>query len=74
MSEMRILDETGDSNVEWDINNKDSIKKAKKQFDDLIKKGYTAFVVNNDGSQGKKVDEFNFEYEKVIMTPTMRKG
>jgi len=74
MAELRIIDDTGDSNVEWDINDLKSVEKAQKRFEKCLKDGYSAFSINKDGSQGKKLKDFDAKYEKVILFPPTQKG
>lgn len=72
MGVMAILDSTGDTRIMWDPNQKDEVDAAKKQFDDLIGKGYQAFAVKKRGGAGEKVREFDPSAGKLILArPTV---
>jgi len=74
MGEMRILDETGDSKLIWDSENKDEVDAAKAQFNSLKKKGFTAYNVKKDGKAGTVMREFDPDAGKIIMTPAKAGG
>lgn len=74
MGEMRIMGSVGDTKMIWDRNNEDEVKTAKKSFDDLRKKGFTAFGVKKTGEKGDVITEFNPSMEKIIMAAPMRGG
>lgn len=69
MSEMRILDETGDSKQVWDPDDEDSVEATRDMYNKLKKKGYQAFEVNDKGGKGKLMLEFNPKAGKIIMAP-----
>ena len=68
MGEIRWLDETGDSKITWDPENEDQVDAAEAQFDVLLGKGYKAFRVKKDGSQGQQIKKFDSEAGTIIMT------
>ena len=75
MGEMRILGRRGDTKVIWNTANDDETKAAKRQFKDLVKKrGFAAFRVNDDGSQGERIREFDPQAGKLIIIPPMAGG
>lgn len=74
MSEMRILDTTGDTKVIWDSSNADEVQVAKDTFDKLRKKGHTAYSVKKNGDKGSIITEFDAEAEKIILAPRMVGG
>ena len=45
MNQMRCLNETGDTKVIWDPENKDEVDAAKAQFKTLKGKGFQAYSV-----------------------------
>lgn len=74
MGEMSILSSNGDDKIEWDANNEHEIEIARKKFSELKEEGYTFYELKTDGSQGKKVIEFDPKIESIIGIPTMIKG
>lgn len=74
---LSIMDPTGHDELSWDIHHFKSIKKAKKMYDKLIKKGYTAFVSLRDGGvskKGNKIEKFDPALEEIVMVPPVAGG
>ena len=71
---MRIMGVQGDTKLIWDKDNQDEVKAARKMFDDLMAKHFTAFAVDKKGLQGDKITEFDVNAEKIIMVPRMAGG
>jgi len=63
----RILSDNGDDRVVWDRRIPEQVKEAFKKFKELLKKGYTAYATNNDGSRGHKITEFDPGLEEIIL-------
>lgn len=74
MSELRVIDHTGDSKLVWDADKDAEVQAAREMYDGLKKKGYAAFGVKKDGEKGKILTEFDPEAEKIIMVPPARGG
>ena len=74
MGELAILSSNGDDKLMWDINNKDEVEKAHKEFDKFKDKDYTFFEVLRNGDQGKEIKKFDPKVESIICIPTTRKG
>lgn len=74
MSEMRIIDRTGDSKVIWDKDKPDEIEAARDTFDKLRKKGYAAYSVKKNGDKDELITEFDPKAEKLILAPRMVGG
>lgn len=74
MSEMRILDATGDTKIIWDKNNRDEVDNARDTYKKMKDKGYMAYSVKEDGEKKKVVYEFDPDAEKLILTPPLRGG
>lgn len=72
--EMRVLSGKGDLKVVWSATNPDEVESARRQFEELRKKGFSAFEVGRLGKAGTRMDEFDPEAEKVILTPPLRGG
>jgi len=67
MGQMRVLDGTGDSQIEWDPTDKASTEKAKEEFDRLKGEGYEFFEVSE--TKGKQVKRFSKKAGKLIAAP-----
>jgi hypothetical protein len=75
MSEMAIMDRSGDTKLIWDPDNADEVANAKRTFDDLLKKGFMAFKVEGrKGDKGEQIKTFDPKAEKLILTPAMAGG
>lgn len=73
--ELRIMDaKHGDLKIMWDADKDDEVASARKQFDDMRKKGYLAFKVDRRGDKGEQITAFDADAEKIIMAPQMRGG
>jgi hypothetical protein len=71
---MRIIDQTGDTKLIWDSQNKDEVENARETFNRLRGKGHIAYSVKKNGNQGKVITEFDPDAEKIILTPRMVGG
>jgi hypothetical protein len=74
MSELRVIDQTGDTKIIWSADNQDETEAARETFKRLKGKGYAAFSVKKDGEKGKILSEFDPEAEKIILAPPVRGG
>lgn len=74
MGELRCLNETGDTKMIWDPDNKDEVEVAKDQFNALKKKGFTAFSVKKNGEKNEKIEKFDADAGMIIMVPKIIGG
>lgn len=75
MSEMQVLDHSGDTKVIWDRRNRAEVDAAKEMFESLRKKQYLAFrAIGDDGRKGEQIDKFDADIERIIMVPRMVGG
>ncbi len=75
MGEMRIPDrDEGDLKTIWDKDKPEEVKAAKKQYDDLLKKGYFGYTVDKNGKKGRKINEFDPDAEMIIMSTPLVGG
>lgn len=72
--EMEVLDVTGHTRVIWDEDKAAEVENARRTFDDLTKKGYKAFRVKKDGSEGEPMKSFDANAEKMILVPPIAGG
>jgi len=71
---MRILDMNGDRRIVWRKKSIPEIEEAKKEFRKAIIDGHIAFKVDNGGSKGEKLTEFDPTAEEIILVPPMVGG
>lgn len=71
---MAVLNQTGDVKTVWDSENEDEVSAARKQFDDLRKKGFLAYRVKRNGTKGEVIRTFDPEAESIILAPPMVGG
>lgn len=74
MSELMIVDQTGDTRLQWNKKNAEEIAAAKLRFDELKTKGYLAYKVDKSGGQGEVLHEFDANAERIILNPRMIGG
>lgn len=74
MGQLRIMDGQGDTKLIWDADNDDEVANARRTFDDLLAKGFTAYDVKNDADKGERVRKFDADAEKLILVPRMAGG
>lgn len=71
---LAIMDDTGDTRVQWDKSDPQQVAKARARFDELKKKGYMAYSVNSKGDQGSVMSNFDASAERIIMHAQMIGG
>lgn len=74
MCEMNVMDPSGHSNSIWDADVPAEVEAARATFNALIAKGYRAFHVKKDGTEGERMDTFDPRAGKMIMVPQLRGG
>lgn len=71
---LKILNEMGDERIVWDREDGHQAKSAKKKFEELIKKNYKAYSVDNSGKKNRRIHEFDVDAEEILMIPKTVKG
>lgn len=74
INEMRVLDHTGDTKIEWNPRRGEETNAAREMFDKLKKRGYLAYKLKRDGTQGEVIREFDPSAERIVMSPAMQGG
>lgn len=67
MGIIRVLNSHGDETIEWDPDDKDSVKAAYKSYEKLKKDGFEFFTVEE--TKGRKISRFDKKLGKVIAAP-----
>jgi hypothetical protein len=74
MGELATMDGSGDTKVIWDYTKPAEVDVARSTFNELKKKGYLAYKVRGDGSQGEVIREFDPMAQSIILSPQMQGG
>jgi hypothetical protein len=74
MSELNILDETGDTRMQWDRDDKEAVAKTEARFNELRAKNYLAYTVNKKGDIGEVITKFDPKAERIILHAQMIGG
>lgn len=74
LSTLCVLDETGDTRMQWDRTNHVEVAKAEARFKELRAKGYLAYKVNKKGDRGEVIDAFDPSAERIILHAQMIGG
>lgn len=66
----------GDEEVSWDPHDYESVKKAKKAFDKLIKKGHKIYKVTKQTvtRKGEQISDFDPTVGEYVAVPPMAGG
>jgi hypothetical protein len=65
----------GHLEIKWDQDCAEDRMNAERMFDDLVDgKKYRAFKMNDDGSTGEQVDEFDPNHGRYLMMPALVGG
>lgn len=74
ISELCVVDKTGDTRLMWDKSKAGEVAHAEKRFNELKALRYLAYKVKKDGTQGEVLQKFDPSAERIIMTPPMVGG
>jgi hypothetical protein len=75
MSEMMVLDHSGDTRIIWDSESAAETKAAREHFESLMAKQYLAFrAEGKDGLKGDQIKKFDPSAERLILVPRMVGG
>lgn len=66
-SSLCVMDESGDTRMQWNSDKPEEVAKAEARFKELRAKGYLAYTVNKKGDQGVVIDKFDPTAERIIM-------
>ena len=71
---LNILDDTGDSRIQWDKNNPEQVAAARARFDELKAKGYLAYRVDANARQGEVLNQFDPDAQRIVLHSRMVGG
>jgi hypothetical protein len=69
-----VLDESGDTRIQWDKYNPEQVAAAEARFDELKAKRYLAYKVDKGGGQGEVIDKFDPNAGRIILHAPMVGG
>jgi len=73
--EMSVMGKEGDTKVIWNAENADEVENARRTFNDLRRKGFTAYSVRGEkGERDRVITEFDPGAERIIMVPRVAGG
>ena len=72
---MEVIGPQGDVKKLWDKTKPDEVEDAKRSFEALTKKGYSAFLVKDEeGNKGERMKEFDGQSGRMILVPPVIGG
>lgn len=74
MGAMQVMDRTGHTTINWDPSNPADVRAARDTFDEMKKKGFTAFRVELQEGRGARLDSFDPTAAKIMLIPQMAGG
>ena len=72
--EMLIMDHTGHTRTTWNPDDDDDADVARRVFDDLTGKGYSAFRVKGADDMGRRLTAFDKKAGSMILVPPLQGG
>lgn len=69
---LRILDQHGDTHLEFDPEEKTTLHDVEERFEDLMRRGFVAFDVSTD--PGKVIKTFDPNATEIIVSPRFAGG
>lgn len=67
--EMSIMDSSGHKQLKWSTDNLDEMKVAQETFENLIRKGYSAFGSRHKAEAKHFIRDFDSTMEELVMVP-----
>jgi hypothetical protein len=74
LGEMLIMDRTGHTRTTWNPDEEDEVEVARQMFDDLTRKGYSAFRTKGADDVGKRLKSFDPKAGSMILVPNLVGG
>jgi hypothetical protein len=62
----RIIDDTGDRRLVWDLREQAQVLEASKLFSEYLDKGWRAYAIDAEGNKRRRIRSFNAEKEEIL--------
>jgi hypothetical protein len=63
---IRILDETGDRRLIWDLRSPKETNEAQQKFEEYLAKGWKAYAIDRKGKKSYRIMSFDAESQEVV--------
>jgi hypothetical protein len=74
LGELTILHYEGAKTILWDPDEDHQIKSVEDYFNSLMKRGFSALIVDPDKEEGYPTDRFDSKAKKILMFPMLSGG
>ena len=69
-----IMDRSGDTKHEFDVDDQESVANAEKRFQELTGKGFRAVALRGNESTGELIRKFDPNVERTLFIPQLQGG
>lgn len=74
MNEFKVLDPNGHTRTTWDTSSAEDVENARRVFNDLMKRGYRAFRMDERAGEGVPRSAFDPKERETLLVPPIRAG
>jgi hypothetical protein len=74
MGRLRVLDKGGDREISWDPEDREQLADARFVFETLVRAGYQAYSLAEDGRSGEFLRRFQPAAHEVVLAPRFQGG
>lgn len=74
MNEFKVLDPNGHTRTTWDAASPEEIENARRIYDELVRRGYRAFRMQEGGGDGVPTKGFDPREKETLLVPPIRAG
>lgn len=71
---MRVVDGTGDTKIEWDVNNPAEVDAAREVYAKLVIRGQHRAFRMDRGERGEQMDAFDPQAREILITGALQGG
>lgn len=73
MNEFKVLDPNGHTSTSWDPENEEELRRARRAYEALVRRGYRAFGLAQDGD-GRSQQGFDPREKETLFVPPLHAG
>ena len=73
MNEFKVLDPNGHSSTVWDPGDEEEVRRARRAYEALVRRGYRAFGIEKDGG-GRTQERFDPREKETLLVPPLHAG